>query len=203
MTQAQEMEAINRFVNRFKPSGPIQQKLVQDWRNWYLTLTWYQKNMDTNILNQARTLQSALTSEMGAELTKAAGNFSTKGTVVPPPKGYRLLKTKEILPSVQSFAKAALAKFGQVAKQRGEGASIGLRYSAAIDGKQYLAQNEWHYDNHPKGNGPPFLHSGVTLYTPEKPLAKPIAVSSSKTVTSLFRTSDPSLAALSTNNPYA
>lgn len=205
MTQAQEMEAIDRFVTKFKAVGPAQQKLVQDWHNWYKTRTWYQKNMDPKMLEQAKMLQNELITTIGAETTKLAGNFTKKGTVVPIPSGYRMAWAKEITPKIQSFAKAALANFGAISKVKGEAAAIGMRYSAAVDGKQYLAQCEWHFDNHPKGGGPPYWHMGSTIYLPTNPIAKTLVATAKKSTpaTSMFRTTDPTLAALSTSNPYA
>lgn len=207
MTQAQEIESIDRFVKKFKATNPNQQKLVQDWINWYVNLTWYQKNMEGDILTKARALQNALVSNVGAESTKIAGNFTKKGTVVPTPTGYRRAYASEITPAVQSFAKAALAHFGSISKIKGEAAAIGMRYSSAVNGKQYLSQCEWHFDNHPKGGkGEPFWHMGSSIYVPTNPIAKTAVASKSKTTaaTSLFRTSDPTLAALSTtSNPYA
>ena len=204
MSQLQELEAIDRLVRRFKPTNVQQQKLISDWHSWYPHLNFYQKNLDSTILNQAHEFRSALQGTFGADTSKIAGNFTKKGTQVPTPVGYRRAKQSEITPAVQGFAKAALSQFGQVSKKKGEAASIGMRYSAVVDGKEYLSQCEWHFDNHPKGGkGDPFWHMGSSIFVPEVPVSKAIATAPKK-VQSMFRTSDPSLAALQkSSNPYA
>lgn len=208
MTQAQELEAADRQVKKFKPTNPAQQKLISDWLGWYGSLTWYDRNMNDKTLPQARAFMNELipSSIMGAEATKISGNFKKKGTSVPTPDGYRRAQAKEISPTVQSFAKAALANFASVSKKKGEAESIGMRYSAIVDGKQYLSQCEWHFDNHPKGGaGNPFWHMGSSIFVPKNPIPKEVYKEPAK-IAKQFKTADSGLASLmeaSRNNPYA
>lgn len=202
MTQAQELEEIDRYVNRCKPINVESQKLIQDWKNWYSTRNFWQKNMDSESLQFAREFRNELTSaltnqpEMSAE-SKAAGNYTKKGTVVPTPPGYRRATQAEITPKVQGFAVAALKNFAKTSTKKGEAAAIGLRYAGVVNGKQYLSQCEWHFDNHPKGGkGDPYYHMGSSIFVPINPIPPP--------ANSQFRTMDQGVASINTgNNPYA
>jgi hypothetical protein len=206
MSQAQELEAFDRYIARTKPNTVRVQKLLQDWKTWYSSLTWFDKNLGPNTIEKANAFRSALVSavygngsEMGAE-TKASGSYTKKGTQVPDPPGYRRAKNTEITPTVQGFAVAALNNFAKVSKTKGEAASIGMRYSGVVGGKQFLSQCEWHFDNHPKGGkGDPFWHMGSSIFVPTAPVSAPANSPHNPT----FRTEDQSLASLSKNNPYA
>lgn len=205
MSQVQELEAFDRYISRTKPTNVKVQKLLQDWRDWYSKLTWFDKNLSSEVALKAAYFRTELInavhgaqSSMGAEAIKASGNYTKKGTTVPTPEGYRRAQANEISPAVQGFAVAALNNFAAVSKKKGEAAAIGMRYAGVVNGKQYLSQCEWHFDNHPKGGkGNPFWHMGSSIFVPIAPIAAPADSPHA------FRTEDPGIASLSKNNPYA
>jgi hypothetical protein len=222
MNQAQELAKIDRLVKKINPTNPTMQKLVQEWNGWFSKLDWYGKNLSKEKLKHARQFHDIVTakSSLGAEITKATGNYTTPGSVVPTPEGYRRATQEEITQNVLGFAKAALAHFSETSKKKGEAAAIGQRYSAVIageaifgdessfagDGKQYLSQCEWHFDNHPDPKREPYWHMGSSIFVPITPIPRPaaqVALIQKTVAKTLFKTADTSLSSLVTDNPYA
>jgi len=69
----------------------------------------------------------------------------------PPPAGYEPIKAP-IPRNLNCLAKKFLTPhYGEFSK-------------FVVDGRQLAARVEYHFDNHPKGGGPPFWHVGVTIY---------------------------------------
>lgn len=203
MSQVDQLQAIDKLVRKTKPNGVVVQKLINDWNAWYPNLSWAQKNLSNDIITQALEFRSALESALTGKQPSSMGasNYSKPGTFVPAPAGYRRATAKEISPKVQSFAASSLSKLSTISKKSGQAATIGKQYSGVVNGKQYLAQSEWHFDNHPKGGGPAFWHFGVSIYVPSNPTPAPS--NSPHYTASLFNTSDPSLKQFQTDNPYA
>lgn len=209
MSQVQELEAFDRYISKIKPTNVKTQKLLGDWKVWYSNLSWYDKNLSSQTAIIAADFRDQLIravngdisgdAAFGAEAIKATGNYTKKGTLVPTPPGYRRAQSNEITPAVQGFAVAALNNFASVSKKKGEAAAIGMRYAGVVNGKQYLSQCEWHWDNHPKGGkGNPFWHMGSSIFVPIAPIAPPANSPHA------FATQDPGIASITTgNNPYA
>lgn len=199
MSQFQELQAIDRFVNNYKINNEECKRLIADWKNWYPKLSWYEKNMSPTILSHARAFRTAL-EKAGNPKTTISSDYETEfgvdsfkkpGTQVPDPNGYRRASSKEITPTVQHFAVVALSKVNP----------IGKRQSTVVEGKQYLAQSEWHFDNHPKGGkGPAFWHPGISIFVPKAPIAPTHESPHYDSV--MFRTATAGMPS-SENNPYA
>lgn len=93
--------------------------------------------------------------------------------VVQIPAGYRRAKPSEITPKVQAFARQALTS----------ARPIGKRQAARIDGKQFEAITEWHYDDHvpnPDKSNKPWWHPGISIIVPITPVPEAKLSSASK-----------------------
>jgi hypothetical protein len=182
MTQSQEFDSIHKFVMGAKIASTNNRaiKLKEDWKKWFGKLNWVGKTTNKENLTHARAFKDEFIAalagkgplfasdeiDVGADIstTQTTRDYSKPGSQVPNPGGYRRATQKEITRNVLSFARAALQK----SNPRGlpQGKVIGNRLASNIEGKVVIAQIEWHYDNHPKGKGPPFWHMGMSIFMP-------------------------------------
>jgi hypothetical protein len=203
MSQVDQLKSIDKLVKKTKTTSPALQKLIGDWNAWYPHLSFYERNMANDIITQALAFRSALADLVTGTSTTTFGAspYSKPGAPVPTPKGYRRAIAKEITPKVQGFAAASLSKLSVISKKSGQAATIGKQYSGVVDGKQWLAQSEWHFDNHPDPKRAPYYHFGVSIFTPIAPTEPP--TDSPHYTATLFRTEIPGTEDFSKANPYA
>lgn len=94
----------------------------------------------------------------GADAPTVPPMTFTGGSSRPPPPA--------VLPGLSGWKYTARSSPGITSLAVGLlGASYGTTKEVTIDGIDYLARVEPHYDNHPHGwTGPPYWHTGVSVY---------------------------------------
>jgi hypothetical protein len=179
MSQQQDLEAIDDFIERTEPVTALANQLRFQWFSWFSRLSLYESTFDSSVLATAkRKRQEFIQANTPAVeppgeslIEKVKTVMATKGKApanVPMPAGYRRLTVAETTPAVTEFAKQALLS----------ALPIGKRQAQIIGGKLVEAITEWHYDNHVPNKlapGEPFWHPGISMITPSKQLPRPAA----------------------------